>query len=141
MKTYLIKVFLDGIKIQFTLESEPISVTEMLHQKVLDFLGKTSKEQLEKMISPKQISNFFYITYEEVNVTSLSQSLLAKKIDLESQWNKSYLEQGKLTTDMQWLDVMLKEVKRQILQQDLEAARQENNLVLSEEEDPAFIAS
>jgi hypothetical protein len=60
---------------------------------------------------------------------------------LESQWNKSYLEQGKLTTDMQWLDVELKEVKRQILQQDLEAARQENNLVLSEDEDPAFIAS
>lgn len=76
-----------------------------------------------------------------LNVTSLSQSLLAKKIDLESQWNKSYLEQGRLTTDMQWLDVMLKEVKREILQQDLEAARQENNLVLSEEEDPAFIAS
>jgi hypothetical protein len=76
-----------------------------------------------------------------LNVTSLSQSLLAKKIDLESQWNKSYLEQGKLTTDMQWLDVELKEVKRQILQQDLEAARQENNFVLSEEEDPAFIAS
>ena len=76
-----------------------------------------------------------------LNVTSLSQSLLAKKIDLESQWNKSYLEQGKLTTDMQWLDVELKEVKRQIVQQDLEAARQENNLVLSEEEDPAFIAS
>ena len=76
-----------------------------------------------------------------LSVTSLSQSLLAKKIDLESQWNKSYLEQGKLTTDMQWLDVELKEVKRQILQQDLEAARQENNLVLSEEEDPAFIAS
>lgn len=74
-------------------------------------------------------------------MTSLSQSLLAKKIDLESQWNKSYLEQGKLTTDMQWLEVELKEVKRQILQQDLEAARQENNLVLSEDEDPAFIAS
>ena len=76
-----------------------------------------------------------------LNVTSLSQSLLAKKIDLESQWNRSYLEQGKLTTDMQWLEVELKEVKRQILQQDLESARQENNLVLSEEEDPAFIAS
>ena len=74
-------------------------------------------------------------------MTSLSQSLLAKKIDLESQWNKSYLEQGSITTDMQWLDVELKEVKRQILQQDLETARQENNLVLSEEEDPAFIAS
>jgi hypothetical protein len=74
-------------------------------------------------------------------VTSLSQSLLAKKIDLESQWNKSYLEQGRLTTDMQWLEVELKEVKRQILQQDLEAARQQNNVVLSEEEDPSFIAS
>ena len=74
-------------------------------------------------------------------MTSLSQSLLAKKIDLESQWNKSYLEHGKLTTDMQWLEVELKEVKRQILQQDLEIARQENNLVLSEDEDPAFIAS
>jgi hypothetical protein len=76
-----------------------------------------------------------------LSVTSLSQSLLAKKIDLESQWNKSYLEQGSITTDMQWLDVELKEVKRQILQQDLEVAKQENNLVLSEEEDPAFIAS
>ena len=76
-----------------------------------------------------------------LSVTSLSQSLLAKKIDLESQWNKSYLEQGSITTDMQWLDVELKEVKRQILQQDLEAARQQNNVVLSEEEDPAFIAS
>ncbi len=42
---------------------------------------------------------------------------------------------------MQWLEVELKEVKRQILQQDLEVAKQENNLDLSEEEDPAFIAS
>ena len=76
-----------------------------------------------------------------LSVTSLSQSLLAKKIDLESQWNKSYLEQGSITTDMQWLDVELKEVKRQILQQDLEIARQQNNVVLSEDEDPKFIAS
>lgn len=66
MKTYLIKVFLDGIKIQFTLESEPISVTKILHQKVLDFLGKMSKEQLEKLINRNEMSNFSYITYEEV---------------------------------------------------------------------------
>ena len=66
MKIYLIKIFTNSTKIQFILESEPINSTESLHQKVLDFLGKTSKEQLEKMISPKQISNFFYITYEEV---------------------------------------------------------------------------
>lgn len=74
-------------------------------------------------------------------MTSLSQSLLAKKINLESQWNKLFLEQGRLTTDMQWLEVELKEVKRQMVQQDLELARQQNNVVLSEEEDPAFIAS
>ena len=74
-------------------------------------------------------------------MTSLSQSLLAKKINLESQWNKLFLEQGRLTTDMQWLEVELKEVKRQIIQQDLEAAKQQNNVVLSEEEDPTFIAS
>ena len=62
MKIYKIKLFFNGIKIQFTLESEPINTTESLHQKVLDFLGKISKEQLEKLISHKQISNFSYIT-------------------------------------------------------------------------------
>ena len=66
MKTYIIKLFFNGVKIQFALESEPINTTESLHQKVLDFLGKMSKEQLEKSISLKQISNFSYITYEEV---------------------------------------------------------------------------
>ena len=66
MKIYKIKLFFNGIKIQFRLESEPINTTESLHQKVLDFLGKMSKEQLEKLISRNQISNFSYITYEEV---------------------------------------------------------------------------
>ena len=73
--TYLIKVFTNGTKIQFTLESEPINSTESLHQKVLDFLGKMSKEQLEKSITNKHISNFFYITYEEVVDGSRSSSL------------------------------------------------------------------
>jgi len=66
MKIYLIKVFINSIKIQFTLESEPINNVESLHQKVLDFLGKMSKEQIEKLINRNQISNFLYITYEEV---------------------------------------------------------------------------
>ncbi|NDD06787.1 MAG: hypothetical protein EB097_04335, partial [Proteobacteria bacterium] len=66
MKIYLIKVFINSIKIQFTLESEPINNIESLHQKVLDFLGKMSKEQIEKLINRNQISNFLYITYEEV---------------------------------------------------------------------------
>ncbi|NBP70358.1 MAG: hypothetical protein EBU52_16655 [Cytophagia bacterium] len=47
MKIYTIKLFFNGIKIQFRLESEPINTTESLHQKVLDFLGKMSKEQLK----------------------------------------------------------------------------------------------
>ena len=42
---------------------------------------------------------------------------------------------------MQWLEVELKEVKRLMIQQDLEATKQQNNVVFSEEEDPAFIAS
>ena len=42
---------------------------------------------------------------------------------------------------MQWLEVELKEVKRQLVQQDLEVSKQQNNVVLNEEEDPAFIAS
>jgi hypothetical protein len=42
---------------------------------------------------------------------------------------------------MQWLEVELKEVKRLMIQQDLEAAKQQNDVVFSEEEDPAFIAS
>ena len=42
---------------------------------------------------------------------------------------------------MQWLEVELKEVKRQLVQQDLEVSKQQNDVVLSEEEDPAFIAS
>ena len=66
MKTYLIKLFFNSTKIQFTLESEPINTTESLHQKVLDFLGKMSKEQIEKLITVNQINNFSYITYEEV---------------------------------------------------------------------------
>jgi hypothetical protein len=42
---------------------------------------------------------------------------------------------------MQWLEVELKEVKRLMIQQDLDLAKQQNDVVLSEEEDPAFIAS
>ena len=92
MKIYLIKIFTNSTKIQFILESEPINSTESLHQKVLDFLGKTSKEQLEKMISPKQISNFFYITYEEVErdiivpITSGQENRLGITVEQVLSW-------------------------------------------------------
>jgi len=78
--TYLVKIFINGIKIQFTLESEPINSTESLHQKVLDFLGKMSKEQLEKSTTNKHISNFFYITYEEVADGSSTKPLQEEKV-------------------------------------------------------------
>jgi len=73
--TYLVKIFINGTKIQFSLESEPLNSTESLYQKVLDFLGKMSKEQIEKSITDKHISNLFYITYEEVVDGSRSSSL------------------------------------------------------------------
>jgi hypothetical protein len=87
MKTYLIKLFFNSTKIQFTLESEPINTTESLHQKVLDFLGKMSKEQIEKLITVNQINNFSYITYEEVErdvivpITSGQENRLGIKVE------------------------------------------------------------
>lgn len=42
---------------------------------------------------------------------------------------------------MQWLEVELKEIKRQLLQQDLENVKEQNTVVFSEEEDPSYIAS
>jgi len=78
--TYLVKIFINSNKIQFTLESEPINSTESLHQKVLDFLGKMSKEQLEKSTTNKHISNFFYITYEEVADGSSTKPLQEEKV-------------------------------------------------------------
>ena len=78
--TYLIKIFINSTKIQFTLESEPINTTESLHQKVLDFLGKISKEQIKKCITNNHISNFFYITYEEVADGSSTKPLQEEKV-------------------------------------------------------------
>ena len=78
--TYLIKIFISGIKLQFKLESDPINSEESLHQKVLDFLGKMSKEEIEKSITSKHISNFFYITYEEVVDGSSTKPLQEEKV-------------------------------------------------------------
>jgi len=92
MKIYIIKVFINSIKIQFTLESEPINNIESLHQKVLDFLGKMSKEQIEKLINRNQISNFLYITYEEVErdiivpITSGQENRLGITVEQVLSW-------------------------------------------------------
>jgi hypothetical protein len=40
-----------------------------------------------------------------------SQSLLLKKISLESKWNQLYLDNGCETPDMKWIDLELKKTR------------------------------
>ncbi len=45
------------------------------------------------------------------------QELVAKKLQLESQWATQALQQGRVTTDMKWIDIELKDVKVRINEQ------------------------
>ena len=45
------------------------------------------------------------------------QELVAKKLQLESQWATQALKQGRVTTDMKWIDIELKDVKVKINEQ------------------------
>ena len=45
------------------------------------------------------------------------QELVAKKLQLESQWAPQALRQGRVTTDMKWIDIELKDVKVRINEQ------------------------
>lgn len=56
-----------------------------------------------------------------------AQSLLLKKISLESKWNQSYLEQGCVTPEMKWIDLDLKKVKKEMIDLDLVSAKEEIN--------------
>ena len=42
---------------------------------------------------------------------------MAKKLQLESQWATQALQQGRVTTDMKWIDIELKDVKVKINEQ------------------------
>jgi len=53
------------------------------------------------------------------------ESLLAKKMVLETTWNQKYLEQGTETLDMMQIDLELKEIKRKLREQDVLKARKE----------------
>ena len=53
------------------------------------------------------------------------ESLLAKKMVLETTWNQKYLEQGTETLDMMQIDLELKEIKRKLREQDVLKAREE----------------
>ena len=45
--------------------------------------------------------------------------LVSKKLQLESKWALQALHQGKVTTDMKWIDIEIKGLKKQIIDQGL----------------------
>jgi hypothetical protein len=46
-----------------------------------------------------------------------NESLVAKKMILESKWNQMFLEKGSETLDMMQIELELKEIKRQLREQ------------------------
>jgi len=45
------------------------------------------------------------------------QALVSKKLQLESKWATQALEQGRVTPDMRWIDIKLKDLKIKINEQ------------------------
>ena len=39
------------------------------------------------------------------------QKLISEKLKLESRWAQQALEQGRVTTDMKWIDIKIKELR------------------------------
>ena len=53
-------------------------------------------------------------------MTVISQSLIAEKIKLESQWNSQYLATGKETLEMKSIDARLKRIVAKLRWRNLE---------------------
>jgi len=53
------------------------------------------------------------------------QSLIARKMILESKWNQMFLEIGSETIDMMQIELELKEIKRQLREQAVFRVREE----------------
>ena len=51
------------------------------------------------------------------------QQLVSKKLQLESQWANKALSQGRVTTDMKWIDIEIKKLKGKINEQSVEDAK------------------
>ena len=65
-----------------------------------------------------------------------AQELIAKKIDLEAQWNSKFIEEGRVTNEMQTISRQIKEVVRQLiskseLDQSVNIKNYENHLFAS----------
>ena len=51
------------------------------------------------------------------------QKLISEKLQLESKWANQALQQGRVTTDMKWIDIKIKDLKLQIAKQSVEDAK------------------
>ena len=51
------------------------------------------------------------------------QKLISEKLQLESKWASKALEQGRVTPDMKWIDIKIKDLKVKINDQSVEDAQ------------------
>ena len=58
-----------------------------------------------------------------------SQLLLARKMDLESKWNQSYLENGRVTNAMQETSQEIKVIVKELISRDMLEARKSVNVL------------
>jgi hypothetical protein len=52
------------------------------------------------------------------------QKLITEKLQLESKWAGKALEQGRVTPDMKWIDIKIKDLKVKINEQSVEDAKE-----------------
>ena len=52
------------------------------------------------------------------------QMLISEKLQLESKWASQALKQGRVTTDMKWIDIKIKDLKKRINEQSVIDASQ-----------------
>tara|TARA_R110000787_G_scaffold3627_2_gene14113 strand:+ start:2134 stop:2343 length:210 start_codon:yes stop_codon:yes gene_type:complete len=55
-----------------------------------------------------------------------TQVLLAKKISLESSWNQTYLEEGRVTNAMQETSHKIKVIVKELIDRDMQAVTSNN---------------
>ena len=51
------------------------------------------------------------------------QMLISEKLQLESKWASQALQQGRVTTDMKWIDIKIKGLRTKINDQSVEDAK------------------
>ncbi len=51
------------------------------------------------------------------------QKLISEKLQLESKWANQALAQGRVTTDMKWIDIKIKNLRTAINNQSVEDAK------------------